>query len=122
MQQAGGLGAEGPQVPMSQRRRGGAAEDDVADVDEMTTKYLEFQKCFQKRLEKAEMGLWDELLQEYTHELASTQSNGEGVPTRGRDEDGGEEDLWRRVQGAKSLLEGKVAAPPTAATKRRKRT
>ena len=63
-------------VPMVQRRRGGAAEDDEDDVDEMTTKYLELQKCFWKN---AEMGLWEDLLQEDTLELASTQSSGDGV-------------------------------------------
>ena len=66
-------------VPMAQRRRGGAAEIDEAEVDEMTTKYLQFQKCFWKRLQKAEMGFWEELLQQYTHELATTQSSGQGV-------------------------------------------
>ena len=43
------------------------------------TKYLELQKCFRKRFQKAEMGLWEELLQEHTHELANTQVSGEGV-------------------------------------------
>ena len=37
------------------------------------------QKCFRKRLQKAGMGLWEELLQEYTEELANTQASGEGV-------------------------------------------
>ena len=56
-------------VPMAQRREGGTAEDDDGDIDEMTTKYLELQKCFRRRLPEAEM---EELLQEYTHELANT--------------------------------------------------
>ena len=45
----------------------------------MTTKYLELQKSSRKRLQKAETGLWDELLQEYIQELETTQSNGEAV-------------------------------------------
>ena len=73
------------------------------------------------------MGLWEELLQEYTHELVITQSSGEGVlavdlsrlPPQAQEEDATK--MARKIGGggfkaAKSLLEGKLAAPPMAAT------
>ena len=45
----------------------------------MTTKYLDLQKAFFQRLQKAETGLGDELLHEYTQERKATHSNGEGI-------------------------------------------
>ena len=75
------------------------------------------------------MGNWDGLLQEYVQELEKTHANGEGVfaadlsrliPQAQEDEDAMKAAARKIACGgfraAKSLLEGKMAAPPTAAT------
>ena len=56
----------------------GSAGDDEDDVEELTTRYFELQKTFQQRLQMAEMGNWDGLLQEYF------QRNGEDTRQWGR--------------------------------------
>ena len=115
-------------VPEAQRRRGGAG-DDEDDVEELTTKYFELQKMFRQRLQKAQMRSWDGLLQKYLQELEKTQVNGEGIlaadlsrllPQAKEDEDAMKA-AARNIgcggfRAAKSLLEGRMAAPPTAAT------
>ena len=115
-------------MPEAQRRRGGAG-DDEDDVEELTTRYFELQKIFRQRLQKAEMGNWDGLLQEHFQELEKTQVNGEGIlaadlskllPQAQEDEDAMKA-AARKIgcggfRAAKSLLEGRMAAPPTAAT------
>ena len=69
-------------VVVAQRQRGGAAEGE-GGINEVTMEYHNLEKCFRRRLHtfffEKKKKLWEGLLQEYTHELATTQSGGEGV-------------------------------------------